>query len=257
MKTANPSDGSKDRQLRQASRAEETIEVVRRNWRAEVETAQVYRELAEREQDEKRKGILLRMAEAEERHAQRWEKKLRDLGAEPPVLENTLRRRRNRWVEQDWPAPLSPFADGSGRGAARGGVPRPALTAPWPREKKMSGFLERAPSKRKLTPVHECDGCATRSANRARCDLETRTLAWTRRQLGGRCDLWRQRWTGRRFRNCFRRRRRNKQPTALRSHFWLGGNVGFPRFPWGPAPISRPRAKRKSTKRKSHGNERR
>ena len=80
---------SKDRQ--------ETIEVVKRNWRAEVETAQTYRALAEREQDEKRKGILLRMAEAEERHAQCWEQKLRDLGVAPPVLKDTIGRRLNRW----------------------------------------------------------------------------------------------------------------------------------------------------------------
>src|SRR6266480_5662683 len=80
---------SKDRQ--------ETIEVVTRNWQAEVETAQTYRDLAEREHDEKRKAILLRMAEAEERHAQRWEKKLRDLGAEPPVYKDTIARRLNRW----------------------------------------------------------------------------------------------------------------------------------------------------------------
>ena len=76
---------------------EQTIEVARRNWQAEVETAQTYRDLAGRERDEKRKGILLRMAEAEERHAQRWEKKLRDLGAEPPVLKDTVARRFNRW----------------------------------------------------------------------------------------------------------------------------------------------------------------
>ena len=76
---------------------EETIEVVKRNWRAEIETAQTYRDLAGREPDEKRKGILLRMAEAEERHAQRWEKKLRDLGVEPPVLKDTIGRRLNRW----------------------------------------------------------------------------------------------------------------------------------------------------------------
>ena len=82
MKIDNPEDGSKGRP--------ETIEVVKRNWRAEVETAQVYRDLAGRESDEKRKGILIRMAEAEERHAQRWEKKLRDLGADPPVLKDTL-----------------------------------------------------------------------------------------------------------------------------------------------------------------------
>src|SRR5437899_5457908 len=89
MKNKNPSDHGKDRQ--------QTIEVVERNWRAEVETAQVYRDLAGRERDEKRKGVLLRMAEAEERHAERWEKKLKDLGAEPPVLKDTLGRRLNRW----------------------------------------------------------------------------------------------------------------------------------------------------------------
>ena len=89
MTNENPSNHGKDRQ--------QTIGVVERNWRAEVETAQVYRDLAERERDEKRKGILLRMAEAEERHAQRWELKLRDLGAKPPVLRDTIGRRLNRW----------------------------------------------------------------------------------------------------------------------------------------------------------------
>src|ERR1700687_2718945 len=89
MSSENPSRDPKDRR--------ETIGVVRRNWKAEGETAQTYRDLAERERDEKRKGILLRMAEAEERHAQRWEKKLRDLGAEPPVLKDTIARRLNRW----------------------------------------------------------------------------------------------------------------------------------------------------------------
>src|SRR5712664_340957 len=100
MSSENPSPDSKDPQPRSPSggrRAEQTIEVVKRNWRAEVETAQTYRDLAERERDEKRKGILLRMAEAEERHAQRWEKKLRDLGAESPVLKDTIARRLNRW----------------------------------------------------------------------------------------------------------------------------------------------------------------
>jgi VIT1/CCC1 family predicted Fe2+/Mn2+ transporter/demethoxyubiquinone hydroxylase (CLK1/Coq7/Cat5 family) len=88
MKSGNPSDGSKDRQ--------ETVEVVRRNWLAEVETAQVYRDLAEREQDEKRKGILLRMAEAEERHAARWEQKLHDMGEPVPQLPDTIWTRFKR-----------------------------------------------------------------------------------------------------------------------------------------------------------------
>src|SRR3954469_11653732 len=74
-----------------------TIAAARRNWQAEVETAQTYRDLAERERDEKRKGILLRMAEAEERHARRWEATLKDLGAEAPVYSDTIARRLNRW----------------------------------------------------------------------------------------------------------------------------------------------------------------
>src|SRR2546426_2609746 len=89
MSSENPSREPKDRR--------ETIDVVTRNWQAEVETAQTYRNLAERERDERRKGVLLRMAEAEERHAHRWETKLRDLGAEPPILKNTVGRRLSRW----------------------------------------------------------------------------------------------------------------------------------------------------------------
>src|SRR5947208_977437 len=76
---------------------QQTIDVAKRNWQAEVETAQTYRDLAQRERDEKRQGILLRMAEAEERHAQRWEAKLKELGAEVPVYRDTIGRRLNRW----------------------------------------------------------------------------------------------------------------------------------------------------------------
>lgn len=75
---------------------QDTAQVVRQNWRAEVETARAYRDLAGRETDEKRRGILTRMAEAEERHAERWEKKLRDLGEPAPVLEDNVWSRWKR-----------------------------------------------------------------------------------------------------------------------------------------------------------------
>ena len=78
----------------------ETVEVVKRNWRAEVESAQVYRELAAREIDDNRKGILLRMAEAEDRHAQRWARKLVDLGEPLPTFPDSLGRRFKRWVNR-------------------------------------------------------------------------------------------------------------------------------------------------------------
>src|SRR5213596_1901114 len=89
MSSENPPRDPKDRH--------QTIEAAKRNWQAEVETAQTYRDLAEREGDQKRKGILLRMAEAEERHARRWEEKLKDLGAEAPVYKDTFARRLSRW----------------------------------------------------------------------------------------------------------------------------------------------------------------
>src|ERR1700736_3051855 len=88
MSVEKPADGSTDRA--------ETAEVVKRNWRAEVESARVYRDLAEREKDEKRKAILQRMAEAEERHAQRWEQKLHDMGEPMPQLPDTAWTRFKR-----------------------------------------------------------------------------------------------------------------------------------------------------------------
>jgi vacuolar iron transporter family protein len=100
MKADNPSQDLPD-----APDHKETVEVIRRNWQAEVETAQVYRELAQREQDEKRKAILLRMAEAEERHAARWEQKLRDMGEPIPELPDSawirFKRRFNRSLGTD------------------------------------------------------------------------------------------------------------------------------------------------------------
>ncbi len=77
----------------------DAVYVVRQNWRAEVETALVYRDLAEREKDERRKGILIRMAEAEERHAARWEQKLRDMGEPLPRLpDNPWTRFKRRFT---------------------------------------------------------------------------------------------------------------------------------------------------------------
>jgi vacuolar iron transporter family protein len=73
------------------------IAALQANWRAERETALVYRDLAANESDAKRRGILLRMAEAEERHALRWEEKLLELGAKPLELKNGFRRKLNRW----------------------------------------------------------------------------------------------------------------------------------------------------------------
>ena len=75
----------------------ESIEALKENWRAELQTARVYRELAGREKEQKRKDILIRMAEAEERHAARWAQKLTELGVPPPELKDSLGQRLSRW----------------------------------------------------------------------------------------------------------------------------------------------------------------
>jgi VIT1/CCC1 family predicted Fe2+/Mn2+ transporter/rubrerythrin len=79
---------------------QEAIRLLQQNWREEKESARVYRELAEDAKDERRRGILLRMAEAEERHAARWEQKLRELGSGPPDLTDSLARRLKRWLNR-------------------------------------------------------------------------------------------------------------------------------------------------------------
>src|SRR6266404_3789649 len=76
------------------------LQVIKDNWRAEKEGARVYRELGEAERDEKRKGILLRLAEAEENHAHRWEQRLQDLGGACPPLSDSWNKRLSRWINR-------------------------------------------------------------------------------------------------------------------------------------------------------------
>ena len=74
------------------------VETLRRSWRAESDSARAYRDLAASETDERRRGILLRMAEAEDRHAARWAQKLGELGEPPPTAQDTPRTRWRRFV---------------------------------------------------------------------------------------------------------------------------------------------------------------
>jgi VIT1/CCC1 family predicted Fe2+/Mn2+ transporter/rubrerythrin len=71
---------------------------LRQAWRDEKRSALNYRSLAEREQDQRKKGILLRMAEAEERHAGSWEARLREFGHDPGPYRESLAERLRRGV---------------------------------------------------------------------------------------------------------------------------------------------------------------
>ena len=76
------------------------IAALQQNWRREVEGARMYRDLAARESDANKRGILERLAQAEERHTAHWERKLAELGATPPPLTFTWRDRLRRWINR-------------------------------------------------------------------------------------------------------------------------------------------------------------
>lgn len=75
----------------------EAVKALRRNWLAEKQSARAYRDLADTETIEKRRDVLRRMADAEERHAARWAQKLADLGSSPPALADQAGGRLRRW----------------------------------------------------------------------------------------------------------------------------------------------------------------
>jgi len=67
-------------------------------WRDEKRSAMLYRAMAAKELDEEKRAILLRMAEAEDRHAERWAEKLKKLGQEPRRFKETFVERVRRWM---------------------------------------------------------------------------------------------------------------------------------------------------------------
>ncbi len=78
----------------------ELIAALQQNWQREVQGARTYRDLARNESDRAKRGVLEKLAEAETRHAQRWERKLAELGAEPPKEERTLVVRFKGWLHR-------------------------------------------------------------------------------------------------------------------------------------------------------------
>src|SRR5436190_5930883 len=52
------------------------LATVEKMWRREVEAAATYKHLAGREKDPKRRDILLRLAEQEDKHAARWSERI-------------------------------------------------------------------------------------------------------------------------------------------------------------------------------------
>jgi len=81
--------------------AEDTQEFVaglQRAWQREQASARIYRALAARELNEARRAVLLKLAATEDKHAERWAARLRELNASVPPDSDMLRDRLWRWV---------------------------------------------------------------------------------------------------------------------------------------------------------------
>ena len=78
----------------------ELIAALQQNWLHEMEGVRTYRNLAHNERDTTRHNVLEKLAEAEARHAARWERKLAELGAELPEQKLTLGMRFKGWLHR-------------------------------------------------------------------------------------------------------------------------------------------------------------
>lgn len=76
-----------------------TIKVLKENYRAEREAAAQYRALAERERDEKRKTVLYKLVEQEEKHAARWKVRLEEMGERAEEPSNISMRYKRMMVK--------------------------------------------------------------------------------------------------------------------------------------------------------------
>lgn len=70
-----------------AAQRDALVVALAENWRTEMEGAATYRELARMEPDGRRAAVLEKLAEAEERHAERWAGRITELGGAPPAAD--------------------------------------------------------------------------------------------------------------------------------------------------------------------------
>ena len=74
------------------------LSALREMWRREVEAAGTYRILADRESDKRRRDILIRLAECEDRHAASWSGRILKMTGEAP--DPSTVRSSLRWIEK-------------------------------------------------------------------------------------------------------------------------------------------------------------
>ncbi len=74
------------------------IQGLQKAWLAEQKSLRLYRALADHESNASRRSVLLRLAENEQGHADRWARRLNELGAPLPSGREGLGQRIWRWI---------------------------------------------------------------------------------------------------------------------------------------------------------------
>jgi vacuolar iron transporter family protein len=123
------------------------IEELRAAWRDEKAAALTYAAAAEKEKDQRRRDIYLRMAAEERKHAERWEQRLRELGTDPGEYTETPAEMQHRkdLVAQDPAVIASTMA--AAEGNADGAYETLAQLAPTDQDRRAfseAGKAERA-----------------------------------------------------------------------------------------------------------------
>ncbi|MGD0751367.1 MAG: VIT1/CCC1 transporter family protein [Anaerolineales bacterium] len=80
------------------TQSEEFIRGLQRAWLAEQTGLRIYRELARHEKNPARRNVLLKLAESEQGHADRWANRLKELNSPLPADRESIRQRLWRWV---------------------------------------------------------------------------------------------------------------------------------------------------------------
>ena len=80
------------------TQSEEFIRGLQRAWLAEQTGLRIYRELARHEKNPARRNVLLKLAESEQGHADRWANRLKELNAPLPSDRESIRQRLWRWI---------------------------------------------------------------------------------------------------------------------------------------------------------------
>jgi len=80
------------------TQSEEFIRGLQRAWAAEQASLRIYGDLARHEKDPSRRKVLLKLAESEQQHADRWANRLKELNSPLPADRESLRQHLWRWI---------------------------------------------------------------------------------------------------------------------------------------------------------------